>query len=194
MQGSDLVFCRRFRRNSNTSTAAVAPSRSGNGDRLLLRRVVGWAIAEHMRTELVEDALRCPQPAGHSGGCRIPFGSPKSVHVKGFRETRQRYGGCAVDGCRRFVLTLRWSPMSMLRAGQSSRPGTVTRIRHSHCWLSHCGLPITSKQTSRASSHKLKDAPRYAPRRTPPGTVFALVVSTCLLKPDPITLGRVAVH
>ena len=35
---------------------------------LASRRVVGWALADHMRTELVEDALRWPSPsAGHRG-------------------------------------------------------------------------------------------------------------------------------
>ena len=33
----------------------------GHGDRLLLPALVGWSIADHMRTELVEDALRAAQ-------------------------------------------------------------------------------------------------------------------------------------
>jgi hypothetical protein len=34
---------------------------------LASRKVVGWALADHMRTELVEDALRWPLPTGSSG-------------------------------------------------------------------------------------------------------------------------------
>jgi hypothetical protein len=58
------------------------------------RRVTGWAIAEHMRTELVEV---CPQgrrrAQGWAGRCCVPLGSQKSVHLKGFRETLPRVGG-----------------------------------------------------------------------------------------------------
>ncbi len=51
------------------------------------RRVAGWAIAEHMRTELVEDALNAAAALrGSSGRCGVPCRSRKSVHLKGFRE------------------------------------------------------------------------------------------------------------
>ena len=63
------------------------------------RRVAGWAIAEHMRTELVEDALKAADALrGASGRCGVPLGSRKSVHLKGFRETLPRSGGHPVDG------------------------------------------------------------------------------------------------
>ena len=48
---------------------------------LASRRVVGWALADHMRTELVSDALemafatRCPAPGAH-----LPLRSGLSIH------------------------------------------------------------------------------------------------------------------
>ena len=63
------------------------------------RRVAGWAIADHMRTELVEDALKAADSAaGWFGRFGVPLGSRKSVHLKGFRETLPRSGGHPVDG------------------------------------------------------------------------------------------------
>jgi transposase InsO family protein len=63
------------------------------------RRVAGWAIAQHMRTELVADALKSRRrSARHSGRCNISFRSRKSVHLRGFCETRQRTGRHSIHG------------------------------------------------------------------------------------------------
>ncbi|GFG54734.1 hypothetical protein MAGR_61750 [Mycolicibacterium agri] len=63
------------------------------------RRVAGWAIAEHMRTELVEDALKAAaRAAGRRGRCNIPCRSRKSLHLKGFREALPLIGSHPVDG------------------------------------------------------------------------------------------------
>ena len=60
------------------------------------RRVTGWAIAEHMRTELVEDALTAAA-ALRGSLARAIF---HSDHVKGFCEHLRRSWGHPVDGWR----------------------------------------------------------------------------------------------
>jgi transposase len=63
--------------------------------------VTGWAIAEHMRTELVEDALKAADAlrGGLAGAVfrrsRIP------IHLKGFRDPLPRSRSHPVDGRRR---------------------------------------------------------------------------------------------
>ena len=49
------------------------------------RKVVGWLVADHMREELVIDALgmALAPPAGDRGG-RVPFRPRKPVHLAGF--------------------------------------------------------------------------------------------------------------
>ena len=50
------------------------------------RRVAGWAIADHMRTELVEDALKAANSLrGGLIGSIFSLGSRKSIHLNGFR-------------------------------------------------------------------------------------------------------------
>ena len=50
---------------------------------LASRRVVGWALADHMRTELVEDALTMAfaQP-GTRRGRHFPFGQGLSIYER----------------------------------------------------------------------------------------------------------------
>jgi len=64
-------------------------------------RVAGWAIAEHMRTELVEDALTAAHGLRGSLAGAIFDSDQGSVHLKGFRETPRGVGGYSVDGRRR---------------------------------------------------------------------------------------------
>ena len=62
------------------------------------RRVAGWAIADHMRTGLVEDALKAADSMRVVLRLGVSLGSRKSVHLKGFREPMPRSGGYPVDG------------------------------------------------------------------------------------------------
>jgi transposase InsO family protein len=64
------------------------------------RRVVGWSIADHIRAELVVDAVqmaiwRRRPPAGQTIA-HSDHGSP--VHVLGVRETAARRGAAGLDG------------------------------------------------------------------------------------------------
>jgi transposase InsO family protein len=63
------------------------------------RRATGWAIADHMRTELVANALKAADALRWSGRRKIPFRQRNTVYVKGFRETLYRSRGDPVDGC-----------------------------------------------------------------------------------------------
>ena len=58
---------------------------------LASRRVVGWALADHMRTELVEDALKMGlRPAGTTKGRHLLFRPGKSIYERGLRRAHQR--------------------------------------------------------------------------------------------------------
>ncbi|MCA2328750.1 DDE-type integrase/transposase/recombinase, partial [Mycobacterium intracellulare] len=64
------------------------------------RRVAGWAIADHMRTELVTDALIAADRL-RGGLARSVFHSDygsQSVHLNRFRGPMPRSGGYPVDG------------------------------------------------------------------------------------------------
>ena len=63
------------------------------------RRVAGWTIAEHMRTELVADASQRRRCAARNSGRRnISFRSRKSLHLRGFREALHRTGRHSIHG------------------------------------------------------------------------------------------------
>ena len=56
---------------------------------LASRRVVGWALADHMRTELVEDALTMAfANRAARGGRHLPLGPRLSIHEQGLRRPR----------------------------------------------------------------------------------------------------------
>ena len=70
------------------------------------RLIVGWSIADHMRTELVADALGMAivrrQPQNTAGGARtITFRPRRAIYVVGVRATPPRGRPARVDGhCR----------------------------------------------------------------------------------------------
>ena len=68
------------------------------------RRVVGWQVANHLRTELVLEALNMAAPAG---SCRSTFGPRQPIYVVRIREALQRDGGGAVNGFGRGLLRQR---------------------------------------------------------------------------------------
>ena len=74
---------------------------------LFSRRVIGWSVADHMRTELVADALddgsRHPQRP-RRGRCRLPFRSRIAIHLGRVRRSVRALRGAAIDGCDRGVL------------------------------------------------------------------------------------------
>ena len=84
------------------------------------RRVVGWAMATHLRTELVIEALemavaqRRPEAVVHHSDPRLP------VHVAGLRCPLPEMGGSAVDGARWAIAsTMRWPRASSRRSSAS---------------------------------------------------------------------------
>ena len=62
------------------------------------RRVAGWAIAEHMRTELVEDALTAADAVWGGLASAVFQQITAHIHPKGFRETLHGVGGHSVEG------------------------------------------------------------------------------------------------
>ena len=67
------------------------------------RRLAGWAIADHMRTELVEDALKPrPRPADHWPG-RLPQRPRVGLLLEGLRQALREARRDPVDGCRRVL-------------------------------------------------------------------------------------------
>ncbi|MEY9211713.1 hypothetical protein ABH917_001159 [Thermobifida halotolerans] len=67
---------------------------------LYSRRLVGWSIADHMRTSLVVDALRA---AGAERGCSsgaLFHSDHGALHLQGVRRGVRRAGGGPVDGGR----------------------------------------------------------------------------------------------
>jgi transposase InsO family protein len=62
------------------------------------RRVAGWAIADHMGTELVADALKAADSLRGGLTGSVVHTDHESVHLKGFRGPVPRFGGHPVDG------------------------------------------------------------------------------------------------
>ena len=63
------------------------------------RLIVGWSIADHMRTELVEDALKAAGSLrGALTGSVFHSDHGRPVHFTGFRGSMPRSGGHPVDG------------------------------------------------------------------------------------------------
>jgi len=113
----DLVG-REFRPDApNTVWATdIKQTRTGEGwlylaavQDLFSRRVVGWAMAPHMRKELVVEALemavRARRPAGPPArrGHGLPFRPRRAVHQPELRPGLPRRGHRAVDGRGRLV-------------------------------------------------------------------------------------------
>lgn len=65
------------------------------------RRLAGWSIADHMRTELVSDALRGRCDAGQPGRRDLPCRSWGAVHLGRVRQGLRRARRAAVHGIRR---------------------------------------------------------------------------------------------
>jgi hypothetical protein len=65
------------------------------------RRLAGWAIAEHMRTDLIIDAVDGPRHPRLAGGGDLPQRSRGPVRLEGLRPAVRRVGRHAVDGCGR---------------------------------------------------------------------------------------------
>ncbi len=65
------------------------------------RRVVGWSIADHIRSELVVDACRWPSGAGNHRPARlwpIPITDPKAIHLVGLRPPTAGGGTARLHG------------------------------------------------------------------------------------------------
>ena len=93
-----------------TPTPTCLPVRAGSTCALFVtdvsRRVVGWSIADHLRTELVETALRRAvslQGRRHTGGSSfMPTGAV--IHIDSAGQRRDRAGSAFVDWPVRCVL------------------------------------------------------------------------------------------
>ena len=105
------------------------------------RRVVGWSIADHMRTELVVDAIghgppRADDPPGHNRALR-----PRTeLHAAGCSDN-----GSATPGC-----SARWAPS----ATPSTTPSPPTGLRSGPPWCrlgsdGTCAAPGASGQGGR---------------------------------------------
>ena len=91
------------------------------------RRVVGWSMADHLRTETG------PRRAGHGGGTTTPrLGHPSlrprlSVHVVGLRWTLPPMGRGTVDGLGRGLLRQRYGGELLRHSGvRAARPHPVS--------------------------------------------------------------------
>ena len=63
------------------------------------RRLAGWAIAEHMRTELIADALTAARDTqGLAGRSDLPLRPRRAVHLEGLRPALREPGSDSVDG------------------------------------------------------------------------------------------------
>jgi transposase InsO family protein len=66
------------------------------------RRLVGWAVVDHMRTELVTNALQAAAATrGSLTGAIFHFRPRVGLHLEGIREAVRRARGDPVDGRRR---------------------------------------------------------------------------------------------
>ncbi len=62
------------------------------------RRLAGWALADHMRTSLVKDALKNAQATWGSLAGDLPLRPWIGLHVQGLRETVRPARGDPVHG------------------------------------------------------------------------------------------------
>ena len=139
------------------------------------RRVAGWAIAEHMRTELVADALKAAAAvARQPGRCCVPRRSRKSVHLKGFRKTLHRSGRHPVDGWRGVQCRQRPGGIVQRRPQTRDPPRPVLLARRGELPprgvplagpLQHqtTALPVPLPDPHRLRDHQPQQHRRYAP-------------------------------
>ena len=123
------------------------------------RRVVGWAMANHLRTELVLDALemalqrRKPKNVIHhsdqgcqytsiafgkrykEAGVRPSMGSVGDCYDNGMREifTRRSNANCSSSIASKISVKRRWQSASSSKAG-TIRTGGIQRSACSHPW------------------------------------------------------------
>ena len=135
------------------------------------RRIVGWAMAPHLRAELVEDALAMAISRHRPKGRVDPSHRPGlAVYVSGLREAVPRSGDRPIDGLGEGLLDrvrfrtaadARREVFSFIEA--STTPSVFTRP-------SATGRPRTSRKSTvpRETSRGPSD-PRSAPPLTPMG-------------------------
>ena len=100
----------------------------GRPRRLVSRRVVGWSIADHIRSELVVDALQMAiwrrQPPDRPD--RRPLRSRLPVHVMGVRPTAPRRRPARLDGHRSATASTTASPRASSAPCNSSSSTNTT--------------------------------------------------------------------
>lgn len=125
-EGPEPPVCRRYHlpaiaHGTNVYLATVID--------LCSRKLAGWAMAGHMRTEFVEDALTTAWgERGSLAGARISLRPRVRLHVQGLRRALRDVWGEAVDGCDR------------LQRGQRRR-GVVQREPETRPPRRRCGVP-----------------------------------------------------
>lgn len=123
------------------------------------RRVAGWAIAEHMRTELVE---RCAQSrrrsVGRSGQCRIP--TDHGSH------TPQRISRNSAWSWRSARALVTRSP------NRSPRPSNASVLQDDRCWSNAATAAARSSGgwSARPPTDNIRTAAISAPPTTKPST------------------------
>ena len=94
------------------------------------RRVVGWSMQEHLRTELVLGAWRWRSGTGDRRWADSPFGSWLPVHVAALRRAVCGGGNPFLDGIGgRLLSTTRWSRAFSPPWSVSSWPASVPHPR-----------------------------------------------------------------
>lgn len=71
---------------------------------LCTREVAGWSMADHMRTQLMEDAIRMAHAGGHGWQRNLPFGPRIPLHISPSPGTLGRVGCPAKHRPHRFLL------------------------------------------------------------------------------------------